>query len=109
MTSAHKILAWNVIMTVVTGTTVRFWFWRNTDWFAELGAILTFSGILSWVAAILKVVPDDKRKAFQADLYQAGFENPAARKWILCASGAVVIGSFCFATVQLEPLQESVD
>jgi hypothetical protein len=109
MTSQQKTLAGNVFLLLTTGTMVCFWFWRYTDWFEELGAVLTLSGVLSWLAAILKVVPDEKTKAFQATLFEAVFESPSSRKWIMTFFAVVAIGSFCFATVQLEPLQESVD
>jgi hypothetical protein len=107
MTASQKTLAWNVSLLLIAGTLVCFWFWRNTDWFEELGAVLTLSGVLSWSATILKIVPEEKTKAFQTTFFEAFFEKPSSRWWILAVFAPLAIASFCFATVQLEPLQES--
>ncbi len=102
-------VAANVVLALLTGTLVCFWFWRNTDWFEELGAVLTFSGALSWLAVFLKIVPDDKTGHLKQTFFRVVFENPRTKVWLGLGLVLVAAGSFCFATVQLEPLQEPVD
>lgn len=110
-TDPKKITAlrWNLLCFLLIGTIICFWFWRNTDEFENLAALLTFGGALSWLAVALKIVPEEKTKQLQTAFFENVFENPRACPWLLVLLILVTAATFCFATIQLQPLQESVD
>jgi hypothetical protein len=99
--STEAVLRANVLLFLATGTLITFWFWRNTDYFDEFGAILTFGGVLSWVAVALKIVPEDRLKTLQSAFFGRMFEQAAAVKWHVTLFAAAIVVSCAFATVQL--------
>lgn len=107
--SAGGVLRANLILFLCTGTLLCFWFWRYTDYFAELGAVLALGGALSWIAVVLKIVPEEKLKALQAAFFGWVFENPHAVRWNVLLFVAAVAGCSCFGTVQLAPHRDPGD
>ena len=107
--SAGALLRANLLLFLTSGTLLCFWFWRYTDYFDEVGAVLALSGALSWIAVVLKVVPEEKFKALQGAFFTWMFENPQAVRWNLLLLVAMVAVCSCFGTVQLTPHHDPGD
>ncbi|MEO5957998.1 MAG: hypothetical protein ABIZ49_08355 [Opitutaceae bacterium] len=107
--SERAIMALNLSLFIGAGTLLCFWVWYYTDWVEEFGALLTLGGALSWLAVVLRIIPEDRIKTVQDAFFSAVFEKHGALPWQGLAMLAVTAGLFCFATVQIESVRESAE
>ena len=71
------------------GASVLGWCYRYTDWIEIVGGFLSLAGILSWLAFVLKVIPEKRMEEFQTWADGIIFNNVRAKWFVL---GLLVIG-----------------
>jgi hypothetical protein len=97
-----KSYARNLTTLILTGVLVSGWFLFYTDWFEVIGGLLALSGILSWLAFVSKILPEERIKQLQAALDARVLAKP--RTWLV-VSGLLVILiliALCFGSLELK-------
>lgn len=84
-----KTFVSNFFAFLLLGSSVLGWCYRYTDWIEVVGGFLSLAGILSWLAFVLKVIPENRMKEFQTWADGRIFNN-ARVKWFVL--GLLVIG-----------------
>lgn len=107
--SGRAVIVLNLSLSVASGTVICFWVWYYTDWIEEFGAVLTLGGALSWLAVMLRIIPEDRIKTVQEAFFSAAFEGHGALPWQGLFMAAAAAATSCFATVQIESARESSD
>jgi hypothetical protein len=95
VTVIPKTFALNFCAFVLFGALLLGWCYRYTDWIAVVGGFLTLAGMLSWLAFILKIIPEKRMGEFQAWADETIFNNVRA-KWLVLSLLVIglVAGSF---------------
>ncbi len=81
-TPIPKTFAANFLAFLFFGASVLGWCYRYTDWIEIVGGFLSLAGILSWLAFVLKVIPDRRMEEFQTWADTRIFNNGSI-KWFL--------------------------
>src|SRR4051812_28381189 len=55
----------NLLSIISVGVLVSGWLLYYTDWFEVVGGLLALGGILSWLAFVSKILPDERIKQLQ--------------------------------------------
>jgi hypothetical protein len=55
----------NLLAILLFGVANSAWLLRFTDYFEVVGGLLALGGLFSWLAFVVKVLPDDRLKAIQ--------------------------------------------
>lgn len=95
----------NLTLLVATGTWLCVWLLYYTDNFEDFAKVLALGGGLTWLAFLLKLLPDDRLKALQGQLDRLVF----SRWWLTAALIiAFAVGLYTrahFGTLQVELFQ----
>jgi len=95
----------NLTVLVATGTWLCVWLLYYTDNFDDFAKVLALGGGLTWLAFVLKLLPDERLKALQGDLDRLVF----SRWWLtVVLMVAFAVGLYCrahFGTLQVELFQ----
>jgi hypothetical protein len=98
----NSLFAVNLAALVAAGVAVSWWLLCFTDWFETFAGLLTLGGVLSWLAFVSRVLPEDQLKALQRQITGSVMENE--RTWKFCLAGllaALVVSSFV-GSLQIE-------
>jgi hypothetical protein len=79
-----RTFVFNFFLFVVLGALFLGWCYRYTDWIAVVGGFLSLAGMLSWLAFILKIIPEKRMGEFQTWADAALFNSKGA-KWLVLA------------------------
>jgi hypothetical protein len=77
-----KTFVFNCFAFVLCGALLLGWRYRYTSWFDPIGGFLSLAGVLSWLAFVLKVIPEKRMEEFQPWADSALINN-AWSKWIV--------------------------
>jgi hypothetical protein len=90
----------NVVCLIVLGVGLLWWLGHFTDSFAEAAAVLSLGGALSWLAVMLRVIPDEAKKAGQSGLF--GFlGTPLLTRLVAAAALLLLLLSLCARPLEL--------
>ncbi len=84
-----KTFVSNFCVFLLFGALALGWCYRYTEWIEIIGGFLSLAGILSWLAFVLKVIPEKRMEEFQTWADERIFNNSRA-KWLVM--GLLVIG-----------------
>jgi hypothetical protein len=104
-----NFVVWNVVLTLTIGTLICFWIWRQTDYFEEFAALLGLSGILSWVGAFFKIIPESQTEALRTTIYERVVGKPATFLVLFFLLMSVVMATLLSASVEVATFQESTE
>jgi hypothetical protein len=103
--SQSAAFAVNLILLIAGGTWLCFWLLHYTDKFEDFAKVLALGGGLTWLAFILKVLPDERLKELQSTLDRLIFSQWWPTVLLITAFAA---GLYCRAhigTLQVELFQ----
>jgi hypothetical protein len=103
--SQSAAFAVNLILLIAGGTWLCFWLLHYTDKFEDFAKVLALGGGLTWLAFILKVLPDERLKELQSTLDRLIFSQWWPTLLLIIAFAA---GLYCRAhigTLQVELFQ----
>jgi hypothetical protein len=107
--SPIRVLCWNFATLILLGLALSYWIFVYTDYFDSFVALLSFGGILSWLALVSKLVPEADGKTIHEGIFGFFLKKPYA--WVaylvLLAAGAGATAAF--GTIQLESAQSGAD
>ncbi|MEH6405322.1 MAG: hypothetical protein V7750_18250 [Sneathiella sp.] len=69
------IYAINLVTILATGVWASLWFIYNTEWFPVIGGALGLGSFLAWIAFILGLLTDEKKKTLQRLVDEKVFSN----------------------------------
>ena len=104
-----RLFSWNFVTLILVGVAFSGWLLYFTDSFEVFGGLLALGGLLSWLAFVSKVIPEDKAKEIQKGLF--GFFLEGRYAWAVYL-GILVAGALATAMVgaiQLETVQTGTD
>ena len=104
-----NLVVWNVLLTLTIGTLICFWIWRQTDYFEELAAILGLSGILSWVGAFFKIIPENQTEALRTSIYERVVGKPVTLLVLLLLLSFIGVATLFSASVEVATFRESTE
>ena len=92
----------NLIAILSAGVLLSAWFLFYTDWFEVVGGLLALGGILSWLAFVSKLLPDERLKQLQTRFDQRVMCNPGTSATTLAILVALLFVAACFGTIELK-------
>jgi hypothetical protein len=96
------------VLLIVLGTLACGWAIRFTDWFPEIGGALALGGVLSWLALVLKLPPEERIKHLQVR-----FDALLGHRWtpriLLGIIGSGFLWTSCLGTIELDARREKAD
>jgi hypothetical protein len=104
-----RVFVCNLILILALGVAVCGWILRYTEWFPMVGGVLTLGGAFSWLAFVSKILPEERLKRLQEAAYRYVFNSRVTFTTAILLLAACVLAASQFGTVQVEPVQESVD
>jgi hypothetical protein len=92
------------MLNVVLGVWLLYWVVVFTEWGEGVLSLLALGGALSWVAVVVKILPETRQKQIQAFLADLLLESRKA--WIVIgALAALTVATFCVGVVEVSNLQ----
>jgi predicted Ser/Thr protein kinase len=97
----------NLACLILLGTAACGWVLYFTSWFPELGGLLALGGLFSWMAFVLRLVPDDTAKALR-ESFGALLNRPIIFAAILAIAAILWRLSAGYGAVRIEAHQATV-
>jgi hypothetical protein len=105
----ERLFACNFASLILLGGVISFWLFFRTDWFETFGSLLALGSLLSWLAFVLKIFPEDETKKIQKGLFRVLLERRFMWTLYLGLVAAFALGAASFGTFQLEAVQGGAD
>jgi hypothetical protein len=101
-----KLFAINLALILALGLGVSGWLIRYTSLFEQFVGLLALGGLLSWLAFVGKLLPEEQLAALQLKLYEWIFKRGVTSFVLLGLLGVGCLVAFCFGTIQLQLMED---
>jgi hypothetical protein len=107
--SSTTLFGWNLAVILGSGVLISGWLLRFTDWFESVATLLALSGLFTWLAFVMKVLPKEDLEGLNRRLAENVFKSPRTWKVTLGLLGVLLFLSLFCGTVQIEAGKGAVD
>lgn len=105
----QRIFVINLLGILALGTLVSGWILYYTEWFPAIGGLLALGGVLSWLAFISRVLPEERLAALQTWADQRILSSHATLVILAVLAGGALIAATFLGSIQVTATRESTD
>src|SRR5437016_772505 len=96
-----RTVVFNFLLFLIFGALLLGWCYRYTDWITVIGGFLSLAGMLSWLAVMLKVIPEKRMGEFQVWADRALLGNNVAKWFVLALLLTGLVAASFLGTVEV--------